>query len=60
MSNTLENQAIAAGNLIPGSRKILQPLFVFFVNIDDLWLYNYHERKYDIVVASVFDSVQKL
>jgi len=49
-----------AFNTVPGSRKVLQPIFTFFVNFDDLWLYNYHEREYDIVVASVFDSVQKL
>jgi hypothetical protein len=41
---TLDNQLITKGNLIPGSRKFLQPLFIFFINIDDLWLYNYHQR----------------
>ncbi len=47
-------------NKIPGSRKILRPLFMFFGNFDDLWLYNYINTTYDHIVQDTFDSIQKL
>ena len=47
-------------NKIPGSRKILRPIFMFFGNFDDLWLYNYINTTYDHVIQDTFDSIQKL
>jgi len=33
-------------NKVPENRKILSLIFYYFINIDDLWLYQYHERDY--------------
>ncbi len=44
-------------NKLPGSRKILSPIFMFFGNFDDLWLYNYVNTTYDQKVQDTFDSI---
>jgi hypothetical protein len=39
---TLNGSVILAANQIPGARRILKPIFLYFSNFDDLMLYNYH------------------
>jgi len=47
-------------NKVPNSRRLLRPLFSFFSNFDDLWLYNYVNATYNPVMQSTFDLIQKL
>jgi len=47
-------------NKVPGSRKLLKPIFSYFINIDDIWMYNYHNRTYDAIVEEVFNATRKL
>jgi hypothetical protein len=35
-------------NIISGSRIIFKPIFKFYINIDDIWLYNYNDINYNI------------
>lgn len=44
IENTLLNKIIKTFNLVPGSRIVFKPVFLFFVNFDDVQLYNYHSR----------------
>jgi len=53
------NLALKAINKIPGSRKII-PALCFFINIDELWLYQYHERDYGVTMELFFGGIQKL
>lgn len=41
----LQNEGIEVANKIPGGRKLF-PFFSYLLNIDELWLYQYHEREY--------------
>lgn len=38
---TLSNNFILNLNKIPSSRRLFQPIFAYFINFDDLWLYCY-------------------
>jgi hypothetical protein len=58
LSATLRNDFISALNSIPGGRKLLKPIFAFFLNFDDLWLYNYHPREYNRVINAIFIMTQ--
>lgn len=44
---------------IPGSRQIFKGLFTFFSCFDDIFLYIYHERHYDIAVTFFFITIQR-
>ncbi len=44
--NMLDNPLIATINQVPGMRRIFQSSLLFFINLDHLWLYNYHQRNY--------------
>ena len=35
------NRVLLTVNKVPGSRKII-PALCFFINVDELWLYQYH------------------
>ena len=37
----LQNEGIKVANKIPGGRKLF-PFFSYLLNIDELWLYQYH------------------
>ena len=54
LSTILQNDALLFLNMIPGSRKIIKPVFSFFINFDDIWLYIYHPREYNKVVNTFF------
>jgi hypothetical protein len=41
-------------NKIPGNRIILKPIFQFYINIDDIWLYHYNNINYNILIQSTF------
>lgn len=47
-------------NSLPGGRTILKPIFAFFINFDDLWLYIYHPRQYNKVINTIFAITQSL
>jgi hypothetical protein len=53
----LENYGIRSVNKIPGSRRI-SPFLSFLINIDELWLYQYHERDYGSIMSDFFSSMQ--
>ena len=55
----LENDGIKIINKVPGGRRLF-PFFCYLVNIDELWLYQYHERNYGQVMENLFGSIQKL
>ena len=55
----LDNDGISFVNKIPGGRRAL-PFLCFLVNIDELWLYQYHERNYGDTMNTLFESIQKL
>lgn len=44
---------------VPVSRKILSPIFFYMVNIDDFWLYQYHEREYGEQLDLIFRAVRE-
>jgi len=50
---------MTALNKVPGGRKML-PFLCFLVNLDELWLYQYHERFYGNTMDSLFNVMQKL
>jgi hypothetical protein len=54
----LENKWISVLNNIPGSRKAL-PFLCFLISIDELWLYQYHERYYGGTFATFFGIMQQ-
>ena len=54
----LEN-ATRLMNKIPGGRKVL-PFLCFMVNIDELWLYMFHERSYGSRMDRFFSNMQQL
>jgi len=37
---------------------LLKPFFAYFVNFDDLWLFVYHEKKFNIAVNNLFHSIR--
>ena len=51
--NLVENEGVTYINKIPGGRKAL-PFLGFLINIDELWLYQYHERNYGKVMNALF------
>ena len=55
----IQNEGIKVANKIPGGRKLF-PFFSYLLNIDELWLYQYHERDYGQALTQVFDSIQLL
>lgn len=55
----IANRVFLTVNKVPGSRKII-PALCFFINIDELWLYQYHERNYGITMKLFFGNIQKL
>jgi hypothetical protein len=57
---TLDNDAVGALNKVPGSRRVFRQLFSFFLNVDHLWLYIFHEREYGYYVDTLLTSVQNL
>lgn len=56
----MDNDLLSILNAVPGGRKLFKPIFAFFVNFDDIWLYVYHPREYDRVVQKVFNLTQTL
>ncbi len=56
----MNNAIFRALNKVPGVRKILSPIFSFFFNFDDLWLYNYHPRQYNTVFQSLLDTINDI
>lgn len=46
----VDNNILHYLNRVPASRNILKPIFLFFSNFDDLWLFNYHDLEYNKVV----------
>jgi hypothetical protein len=60
LSGILENDAIELLNSLPGSRTIIKPVFSFFVNFDDVWLYIYHQREYNKITNTFFAMNQAL
>ena len=43
---------------MPGSRRLLQPVFYFLVSYDDFFLYYYHLRSYGPNLDAFFASVR--
>jgi len=60
LSYTFDSKGLKFINSIPGSRRLIKPIFIFFANFDDLWLYNYLNIDFNYVMQNTFDSVQKL
>jgi hypothetical protein len=52
----MNNRGVKTVNVIPGGRKIL-PFLCFLINVDELWLYQYHERNYGSVMNEFFRSL---
>ena len=55
----LTNPGLVFLNRIPGSRKML-PFLCYLVNIDELWLYMYHENNYGTAMNDFFTAMQTL
>ncbi len=56
----LNNTVINNYNKIPGIRILFKPINILFLNIDDLWLYNYDNIKYNELIKSIFKSISNL
>jgi len=59
MAFLLYNDGMRAANRVPGGRKSL-PFLCFLINIDELWLYQYHERSYGRIMEALFINIQRL
>ena len=59
LEGLIANQGVQGINKIPGGRKLV-PFLCFLVNIDELWLYQYHERNYGSFMGKLFEGVQSL
>lgn len=53
---TFKNVGFSSANKAPNSRRFFGAFFGFITNFDDLWLYNYHNRNYDIILESAFSA----
>ena len=54
----IENDALQFANKVPGGRKAF-PFLTSLINIDELWLYQYHERDYGPLMTTLFETIQK-
>jgi hypothetical protein len=59
MGDLVENIVLETLSRIPGGRKWI-PFLCFLFNIDELWLYQYHERDYGETMNSFFQKMQML
>jgi len=55
----INNKGLSMMNKIPASRKLL-PFLCYLVNIDELWLYMYHENDYGSTMNIFFAAMQTL
>lgn len=56
----LSMQLTYAAIQIPAARKIATPLFYYFGNFDDLYLYSLHKREYGDTMNSLFSYISGL
>lgn len=54
---TFKSQTFRQLNKIPNSRQLFNSFLGFMTNVDDLWLYNYHDRNYDVTIENTFSAV---
>jgi hypothetical protein len=59
VATLMENAGMASLNKVPGGRKAL-PFLCFMANLDELWLYQYHERNYGTTMNDFFATVQTM
>ena len=45
---------------VPTARKIVTPLFYYFSNFDDLYLYSLHNREYSDAMNSLFQQIANI
>ena len=45
---------------IPAARRIASPLFYYFGNFDDLFLYSFHNRTYSETMKYVFGEINQI
>lgn len=55
----MNNSFLRIVNRLPGSRRLF-PFFCFLLNIDELWLYQYHERNYGEVMTFFFNQLRTI
>lgn len=53
-------QLIKAVISVPAARKIVTPLFYYFGNFDDLFLYSLHGREYGDAMNSLFEQISSI
>lgn len=51
---------IGGTSQIPGIRGAMTPLGSFLMSFRELFLDNYHDRKYNQIVAAFFDAINNL
>lgn len=47
-------------NKVPGSRRVLRPVFFYYPNLDDIYMYSYHDRLYGPTAQTVLDRLSLL
>jgi hypothetical protein len=52
----MKTSAIKTINVIPGGRQAFKSYLPFLCDIDNFWLYIYHNRKYGPVISSIINS----
>ena len=45
---------------VPAARKIVTPMFYYFGNFDDLYLYSLHDREYGDTMSSLFQQISEI
>ena len=45
---------------IPTARRIVTPVFYYFGNFDDLYLYSLHNRAYGDTMTGLFQQISKI
>jgi hypothetical protein len=58
LDGTLKNQQLQGLSKLPGSRRILQPLFVFLINFDDFDYYPYMDTNFSTTLTLFLNQLQ--
>jgi hypothetical protein len=59
LSYMMNNTMMSGINQTPGGRRMF-PFLCFLLSIDELWLYQYHERNYGDVMTQFFSGLQNI
>jgi hypothetical protein len=58
LESTLKNQQLQGLSKLPGSRRILQPIFVFLINFDDFDYYPYMDTNFSATLTLFLNQLQ--